>query len=206
MSQQGGGASSNGNVNKEDNDRLCFQVVCDPGHDRTTRELSALPRESRERVWADMIGATSTSKMHQNHPISQSIEDEEAPIRLEDKLTSMDLEIQSLPPGQGRDLILGTALGQARDCRLAFLRASMYNPREAVRRLSKHLECKVALFGRDKVEEQIFLKDLSDDDLVTLKCGAMQFLPQTDRGGRLVFVSRYQELVYEQPDNIVRQD
>ena len=40
---------------------LYMKIVCDPGHERTTRELRELPRESRERVWADMGGASAAT-------------------------------------------------------------------------------------------------------------------------------------------------
>lgn len=179
-------------------DEVYFQVVCDPGHARTARELSALPQESRARVWADMIG--STSENGSIHAVSAR---DETPESIEEKLQELDQEIHRLQPGNGRDLVFGTGVAQDRDFRLGFLRASIYSPREAARQLSRHMELKALLFGREKVERSIRLEDLSDDDVETLKCGALQFLPQTDRGGRLVFVSRYQELVYKNPENIV---
>jgi len=95
-------------------------------------------------------------------------------------------------------------LGQSRDCRVTFLTASGDDPTKAAHGLSKHMECKVSLFGRDKFEVPIGLEDLSDDDMATLKCGAMQFLPRMDRGGRLVFISRYQDMIFQEPENIVR--
>jgi len=192
-------------MNDQSDDELYFSVICDPGHDRTVRELTALSRESRELVWADMIGADPP--IHSNRTRSSptpSTRDETSSTALEESLARMEQEIQSLPAGQGRELILNTALGQSRHCRASFLRASGDDPTKGAHGLSRHMECKASLFGRDKVEVPIGLEDLSDDDMATLKCGAMQFLPRMDRGGRLVFISRYQELVFQEPENIVR--
>ena len=41
--------------------QLYFKIVCDPGHERTARELRQLPKERRERVWADMTGDPTTT-------------------------------------------------------------------------------------------------------------------------------------------------
>jgi hypothetical protein len=53
------GGTSNGTTTTDTG--LYFKIVCDPGHERTARELRGLPKEMRERVWADMTGDPSTT-------------------------------------------------------------------------------------------------------------------------------------------------
>ena len=76
-----------------------------------------------------------------------------------------------------------------RKFRLSFLRADLYNVKAAAQRIFLFFELKLNLFGIDKLTKSITYDDLSEDDLESLHCGALQILPSTDRAGRTVFVS-----------------
>lgn len=201
---------------------LYFQIVCDPGHERTARELSELPRESRERVWADMIGAQqqdqqqhsserrASSSSHMSdleEGITHHHHGTEDPAFIREQLAAFEEELKNtnnIPPSEGLDLALKTPLGNDPEFRLSFLRARSFDVADAAQRFGIHFDLKVALFGKSKVGQAIRLTDLSEDDLESLQCGAMQFLPKTDRGGRLVMLSRYRNFVFKTQDNMVR--
>jgi hypothetical protein len=189
---------------------LYFQIVCDPGHERTARELSQLPRESRERVWADMTGREHSNSGNTLHQSSSSASDfkhtppQENSAFVQERLEALEGEIELLPPTEGLEMGLKTTLGNDSEFRLAFLRACDFDAAQAAQRFARHFEQKVMLFGNSKAGESIRLPDLCEDDLESLQCGAIQFLPKTDRGGRLVLVARYRNFVYKSPENLVR--
>lgn len=188
-------------------ENLYFQIVCDPGHERTARELSLLPRELRESVWADMTGTSIPDirrrQVNSRYPDSalNGMDD----IRLIDELLkAMAAEVTRLPQSKPIESALATDMAQDLHFRLAFLCAEEYDVTRAAERFIRHFEQKEALFGPSKAGVPIQLCDLSDDDCESLQCGAMQFLPKTDRGGRLVFVSRYRNFKYKTRENLVR--
>jgi hypothetical protein len=76
-----------------------------------------------------------------------------------------------------------------------FLRAwGFENPQLAAECMVQHFEMKMDLFGKDKLGRKIRLSDLeeSDDpkDLEVVQCGVCQVLLGTDRGGRMVILTK----------------
>lgn len=191
---------------------LYFQIVCDPGHERTIRELSELPKESRERVWADMTGIHLDSGDSSQRSVPYSINSVEHdhqkhewkhPVWVEKQLEKLDNEIHHLPRTESLQLALDTPMGRDLELRLAFLRTCDFETTQAAQLFNRHFDQKLSLFGKSKMGLPIRLSDLSEDDLESLKCGAIQFLPKTDRGGRPVLISRYRNFVYKKPENMV---
>lgn len=190
---------------------LYFQIVCDPGHERTLRELSQLPKESRERVWADMIGVNVHSGVASGHGESTSNRSNtEHPQQrdspwVEQQLSKLNDEISVVCRKESPSLQLAfqTKLGQDPELRLSFLRACDFDANKAAHHMCRHFVEKMTLFGESKVGQPIRLSDLSPDDLETLQSGAIQFLPRTDRGGRLVLVARNRFFVYKRQENMV---
>jgi hypothetical protein len=174
-----------------------FRIVCDPDHERTARELRQLPRESRERVWADMTGDPSTTYY--------SINPEEAAFVV-DKLHEMHVEIQRIQDKSAYDLAFQMSPEYVNDPTflLMFLRSDDYDASLAAKRFVSHLEQKLVLFGKEKLAVTITMRDLSPDDLESLSCGGLQLLPCKDRGGRQVLMGRYCEFVYKKRENMVR--
>jgi hypothetical protein len=173
-----------------------FRIVCDPGHERTARELRQLPRESRERVWADMTGDPNTTYY--------SINPEEAAFVV-DKLHEMHVELERIRDKPAYKLAFQISPDYVNDPAflLLFLRSDGFDPSLAAQRFVNHLEQKLVLFGKEKLAVPIAIKDLSPDDLEALSCGGIQLLPCTDRGGRLILMSRYCEFVYKKRENMV---
>jgi hypothetical protein len=87
---------------------------------------------------------------------------------------------------------------------LRFVRAEQYDTRLAARRIVKHYEKKMELFGSEKLGANISLDDLDQDDMKTLLSGGFQFLPSLDKSGRVIIYERFQNLKYEAPINLFR--
>ena len=190
---------------------LYMKIVCDPGHERTTRELRDLPRESRERVWADMVGSDHSSSSSSSQSSSEHSHDAEDPMFVSKVLNLMDDELSHLSCEDNKVdskaweyALQNTQLAHDPTFRLMFLRAEEYDPTRAAIRVIRHFDHKAMLFGKDKLDQTIRLSDLNGDDLESLSCGGFQFLPVADRGGRLVFMSRYRCFVYKERANMVR--
>lgn len=190
---------------------LYFQIVCDPGHERTLRELSQLPKESRERVWADMIGATVQTYVASgdlesmtNENNRENRQQQDSPF-VEEQLAKLNDEITVLSRKESLALqsALQSKVGKDPDLRHLFLRACDFDTNKTAQRMCRHFTQKLHLFGESKVGLPIRLSDLSSDDLETLHSGAIQFLPRTDRGGRLVLVARSRFFVYKRKENMV---
>eukprot|EP00934_Nitzschia_sp_Nitz4_P008377 Nitzschia sp. Nitz4//scaffold12_size214221//47638//48898//NITZ4_001487-RA/size214221-snap-gene-0.112-mRNA-1//-1//CDS//3329534981//8367//frame0 len=193
-------------ANTSEQQGLFFKIVCDPGHERTVREMSALSKESREKVWADLSGETTgfvMSKAPAYGATSQSAVEEDSEY-IQDCLHHFDVAIQGLARTTGLQLGLNTSLGHDAEFRLGFLRAEEFDPIRAAQRFQRHFDQKVALFGVQKVGDTIRLSDLSPEDMESLESGGLQILPKTDRAGRLVVVSRYREFKYQHKENLLR--
>jgi hypothetical protein len=72
--------------------------------------------------------------------------------------------------------------------------------------LVKFMEEKKKLFGAETLTRPLFLSDLSKDDMVCLKSGALQALPARDSAGRAM-LGNFRNLIprsYKEVDNMVR--
>jgi hypothetical protein len=90
------------------------------------------------------------------------------------------------------------------DFMLRFLRAEKYNAKLAARRIAKHFEKKLELFGEEKLGKKISISDLDHDDLETLHSGGFQPLTKMDAGGRVIIFERFQNLRYKNAVNLFR--
>ena len=178
-----------------DNEALYFRIVCDPGNERTARELQLLPQKLREQVWADLVGSESGDRV--------------LPWDMKQRLKDLNTELQQglLRTRSSKNttmaLALQTKLGRDETFRSHFLRTEDYNVKRAAARMTQFFEHKRILFGDEKLGKTIQLSDLSHDDLQCLRYGAIQLLPKTDLAGRLVFFHRCSEFKYKEPPNLV---
>jgi len=72
--------------------------------------------------------------------------------------------------------------------RLRFLRAELFDVKKAVERYCTCLDLLVEYFGEISLLRQLFLSDLSKDELKMLKDGDLQILPSRDVLGRRIIV------------------
>jgi hypothetical protein len=185
-----------GTLNSEEDALLCFvpprcSFSDEEGYAR--REFSELADRDQEQVMKDVYGMEEMV--------------DENPTLLKECLFQLEQELHEYAGNKKKALELArkehTSFFEDEKFRLKFLRTDNYNPKLAARRLVRHLETKLDLFGADKLGKQIMLEDLSEDDMESLLSGASQFLPK-DRGGRLVFWNRMRNWKFKEPKNLVR--
>lgn len=87
--------------------------------------------------------------------------------------------------------------------RLQFLRADLYDPKEAAERMIRFFDLKKSLFGAEKLVKDITLDDLDEDDMETLRSGYMQLPPYTDMAGRTLLVGMLKLREMKSKDNAV---
>jgi len=88
---------------------------------------------------------------------------------------------------------------------MSFLRSVGGNPKQAARRLVRHFDTKLDLFGPTKLVKDIEIStDFSADDMAALESGGFQVLREKDRGGRPILFGRYTLMKYREIKNMVR--
>jgi hypothetical protein len=152
--------------------------VVDPKHSEKilAKNLIQVPLDERE------FG------LHELHGVSDVIE--ETLELIERCLFDLEMEIQRMPKKSAYDRAKATAPESVscRKFRLMFLRAERFKAINAAARLVKYFEGKLKLFGPDKLTKIITMEDLDEDDMVTLKSGYLQLLPERDRAGRAIMI------------------
>lgn len=73
--------------------------------------------------------------------------------------------------------------------RLMFLRANLHDVNKAVSQMISFLRQKAKYFGADKVTSDITLNDLSPDEVKLMLSGIYHIQDETDRHGRVIFMS-----------------
>jgi hypothetical protein len=87
---------------------------------------------------------------------------------------------------------------------MAFLRSVGGKPKQAAKRLARHFQVKLDLFGVTKLVKDIELSDFDEYDMEALYSGGFQVLPSKDRAGRPILFGRYTLMKYREVKNMVR--
>lgn len=161
-------------------------LVC-PCHDGAAREFHEMPVAAQDQVWSDLIGEESRR-------MGLAPEDE-PPETIEEGLLQLNLELSNLlsQPSEASLAGLHMAMTDHPDYvqdpifLLKFLRAERFEIAAAAQRMVIHFECKLALWGPERLGREIFFSDLEEDDLHCLSLGFFQILSELDHGGRRVF-------------------
>lgn len=156
------------------------------------REFERLPGQEQERVMRDIYG------------IEEDVD--ENPLFVKEILHALDYEL-ALYMNKSDALVKLKMQGSVLDddeLRLKFLRAEEYNAKFAARRIVKHFEKKLELFGLEKIGKRIDIGDLDHDDLETLRCGGFQPLGSRDRGGRVCIFERLKNVRFKSSCNLFR--
>lgn len=185
------GRSSNDNFNDNDN----VNLMVDPPHDDLlVKELNELSVVEREKVFEDVHGVA---------PIQ-----EETPYLIASRLKELQQELVKIPKSQrralDRALFLRPSLEYDKKFRLMFLRAVSYDAQEAARRMCKHFQDKLELFGEEKLAKRITLDDMDADDMEAGSTGSVLVLPEKDRAGRTVLFTNMKLCRYKRSKNQVR--
>jgi hypothetical protein len=70
--------------------------------------------------------------------------------------------------------------------RLQFLRADYFDAKNAAKRMVRFFDSKLEIFGREKLTQDITLRDLPGQDIEHFKKGYLHLLHQRDRAGRAI--------------------
>lgn len=158
-------------------------------------ELSKLSFKEREEAYEDV------------HGVSELVQ--ETPELIQSSLQQMDHQLKVLNDKYAYALAESLSKGYVTDrgLRLKFLRAALFNPKNAASRMAQHFQCKLDMFGSDKLVNDITLEDLGDDGMEAISQGMGQHvLPSRDTQGRAVVcgsqrlflaqVERYKDPIY----------
>eukprot|EP00980_Cylindrotheca_fusiformis_P027849 scaffold22560_cov135-Cylindrotheca_fusiformis.AAC.60 len=153
-------------ISSEFQRRAVTRILFCPAEERTARELQELPREDREQVWADMTGDPEATYYRIHH---------ESPEFLSLSLNAVtkNLEGYHHPSRASFDRAFQQDCDYVNSQRLKFLRAENFDPAAAASRMIAFFQIKEDLFGADKLSRDILLRDLSADDLESLRAGGI---------------------------------
>lgn len=158
-------------------------------------EYDNLNPQEQERIVRDLYGLdVSAAQMEENDPNI-----------IETKLGEMEIEIESIESKSAYEKALTLCPIHLEKTKLMFLRADLYDVKNAAKRVIKHWTEKVALFGLDRaMKGNIRQSDLDGADTEMLASGGLQVLPGTDRAGRTIFWGRREFFCYQTVENLVR--
>ena len=130
--------------------------------------------QERERVYEEI------------HGVDQDIP--ETPEIISRSLQEFEVELSKFKNKPAYDLAyqLNVSFVSNDKFRLMFLRATRFQTKAAAEKMVSYFEYKLDLFGPDKLVKRITLADLSADDVISLRNGAIQVLPRRDKSGRAV--------------------
>ncbi|CAJ1969424.1 unnamed protein product [Cylindrotheca closterium] len=151
-------------------------------------ELSRLSSKEREEAYEDVHGVSDNVK-ETSELIEYSIDQMNHYLKL-----LSDRYAYNLAESLSKDYVTDRRL------RLKFLRATMFDPKEAASRMAGYFRHKLDLFGWGKLVKHITFEDLGEDSMEAISHGMMQqVLPCRDTQGRAVFCGS-QRLFLDQVD------
>ena len=151
------------------------------------KEMNELSVQEREKVYDEIHGVAKAQ--------------EESPEFVTQSIQEMDTALKNLPRTRRKALDRASFLypGLATDIKfkLMFLRAEYFDPGRSARRMAKHFEDKLMLFGEEKLVKKITWEDLDEEGQTACRSGCCLELPQKDPTGRPIWffdLSRYQNV------------
>ena len=185
------------NPNIDVNDGNAIEVwsnlICQPRHERTRRDITQMSVHERTEVFSDLGGTQQINPENPNF-VSRSLEE-------------LDIAISQIPTNQDKSAFTMAQCQSPKyieSLRLKFLRADNFDIPRSASRMVRHFQEKLELFGPTQLNADITLNNLSHDDMESLQSGGVQFLPHHDQFGRLVLCSRQVDWKYKHRDNMVR--
>jgi hypothetical protein len=137
-------------------------------------ELNRLSMQEREQV------------LYEVHGVAEAID--EQPDFVNTCLSKFDTELDKIQGKAAYEqaLLLDPRYVRNLNFRLQLLRASRFDAAEAAVRMVRFFQCKLELFGTDKLVKDIRIADLNSEDVACLESGFLQLLPMRDRSGRAI--------------------
>jgi hypothetical protein len=157
-----------------------------------TQELNQMSLQERELAYEEV------------HCVDKMIDE---PTKfVTERLEALERELRMIPikPAYDQAEQISKLYVTDQKLRLQFLRAEYFNSRKAAHRLVSFMEGKLEFFGPEVLARSIYLSDLDEDDLESLKSGFRQLLPSRDRAGRAILFHYVRHRTYKRPENMVR--
>lgn len=151
------------------------------------RELRKMPTARQEEATKDVLGIP-----HPTGISPEMIGELWEHINELDEKPAWDLAVQ---------MDRGYAMSPKRA--MSFLRSVEGKPKQAAKRLARHFQVKLDLFGSEKLVKDIELSDFDEYDMEALYSGGFQVLPKKDRAGRPILFGRYTLMKYREVKNMV---
>jgi hypothetical protein len=140
--------------------------------------MNTLSIQEREHAYEDM------------HGVSAMVQ--ETPELIAKTLFKMEQCLQKIHHKPAYDLAIDIEPDYVRDPKLGlmFLRADRFDPELAAKRLTRFMDTKLKIFGREKLcQWHIGLEDLDDDARFMVESGLCQVLPKRDSRGRVITIT-----------------
>ena len=157
------------------------------------KEMNELSVTEREKVLDDIHGVATVQ--------------EESPAFIAKSLREMDLALGVLPKVKrkalDRALFFKPSLLDDQKFKLMFLRADNYDSPLAAKRLARHFEEKLQLFGEGKLTKDITLEDLEPEDIENLGYVGCAKLPHKDQSGRPIWFFNVPQFNFDNPESMV---
>ncbi|CAJ1932360.1 unnamed protein product [Cylindrotheca closterium] len=163
-----------------------------PTDELISQSMAQLSFQERQEEQEHLHGVASVGP-EDPHQIDQLLQDQDDHLeRL--KQGTVFQEAEAMDPQFTND----------RSFRLMFLRGNRYNPKEAAEQMIRFMDTKQQLFGASKLNQQITLKDLNDDDRACVENGSFQMLPSRDSSNRPMMLEVPGLTSYRQLENELR--
>jgi hypothetical protein len=158
-----------------------------------TQELNQMSLKERKLAYEDI------------HSVDKMINDEPTEF-VSERLEDLERELRMIPikPAYDQAEQISKLYVTDQKLRLQFLRAEYFDARKAAHRLVSFMEGKLEFFGPEVLARSIYLSDLDQDDLESLRSGFRQLLPSRDRAGRAILLHFWKHNIYRQPETMVR--
>jgi hypothetical protein len=140
------------------------------------KEMTDLSLQEREKAENDVHGIMPSRS--------------EDPLALQNGLLHMQRHLETMKQGtiyEEAEIMNRNYVSDPK-FRLKFLRADLYDPKEAAERMIRFFELKRSLFGPGKLVKDITIEDLDENDMECMRSGYMQLPPFRDMAGRTLLI------------------
>jgi hypothetical protein len=144
--------------------------------------------------------------LHDVHGIVDREMSNESPERVASSLDALESELARIKKGTAYELAERKSKEYVANpsFRLTFLRADLFNEKDAAQRMIRYFEEKLPLFGEERLTKDIVLEDLDEEDMKTMQSGYAQVLPEKDRSGRKIIAIMTGLRSFREVKNVVR--
>ena len=201
---------------------VAANIWCDPPDNNKCQTIKKMSLPEREKIWADLSGNSVLSNYtppsllpEDEQQITTALHEMEQEVNnllsLNTNLSASSPRISSRGGSSQKENKSAYELAsemnsqyvKRRKLWLMYLRTDQYNGKAAAKRMLKHYEWKLRLFGKDLLCKDITEKDLTQEEqtIVQNKSNGLYWLSSNirDHAGRRILIHRMSLTKYDQP-------